>query len=200
MNRFLDITMEKGWDAPSQLREHGVDPADVKLVVMTHLHYDHASGVTQFPEATFVVDRREWPAATGRGGILKGYRRELFDHPYDWRTVDFEAPSVDGYVAFGRAIDLLGDGSIRLVSTPGHAEGHMSVVLRLLGGRELLLTGDAAYAIRSIDEDLLPTFCDDIHDYKRSLGEIRRFREHTDAVTICGHDAESWPTLAPLYA
>jgi len=65
---------------------------------------------------------------------------------------------------------------------------------------ELLLTGDAAYSIRTIDEDLVPTFCDDIHDYKRSLGEIRRFREHTDAITICGHDAASWPGLAPLYA
>jgi glyoxylase-like metal-dependent hydrolase (beta-lactamase superfamily II) len=167
---------------------------------MTHLHYDHASGISQFPNATFVVDRREWAAATGHLGLLKGYRRQLFDHPYHWRTLDFEAPSVEGYVTFGRAIDLLGDGSIRLVSTPGHAEGHYSVVLRLLGDRELLLTGDAAYAIQSIEEDLVPTFCDDIHDYKRSLGEIRHFREHTGATTICGHDAASWPTLDALYA
>lgn len=199
-SRFFDITMEREWAAPAQLRDRGVDPADVNLVVMTHLHFDHASGVTQFPNATFVVDRREWAAATGRGGLLKGYRRQLFDHPYDWRTLDFEAPQVDGYVAFGRAIDLLGDGSIRLVSTPGHAEGHMSVVLRLLGDRQLLLTGDAAYAIRTIEEDLVPTFCDDIHDYRRSLGEVRRFRDHTGAITICGHDAESWPKLEAMYA
>ncbi|MDQ1702647.1 MAG: N-acyl homoserine lactone hydrolase [Frankiaceae bacterium] len=198
--RFFDITMEERTAAPAQLRERGVDPDDVRLVLMTHLHYDHASGISQFPNATFVVDRREWAAATGHLGLLKGYRRQLFDHPYDWRTLDFEAPSVEGYVTFGRAIDLLGDGSIRLVSTPGHAEGHYSVVLRLLGDRELLLTGDAAYAIQSIEEDLVPTFCDDIHDYKRSLGEIRHFREHTGATTICGHDAASWPTLDALYA
>jgi glyoxylase-like metal-dependent hydrolase (beta-lactamase superfamily II) len=198
--KAFKVDTEPGWDVPSRLRALGVDPAAVRLVIMTHLHYDHTSGASQFPDATFVVNRAEWPAAVGRGGTLKGYRRQLFDHPWDWRTVDFEAPEVDGYVTFGRSIDLLGDGSIRLVSTPGHSEGHMSVVLRLGQGRELLLTADAAYAQRSIDEDLVPVFCDDVHDYKRSLGEIRRFLEHTPAASvICGHDTEGWPKLQPVY-
>ena len=48
-----------------------------------------------------------------------------------------------GSGAFGRSFDLLGDGSIRTVYTPGHTHGHMSVVLRLAGGREALVAGDA---------------------------------------------------------
>src|SRR4051812_36482736 len=51
---------------PDQLRARGLDPKDVGIVVMTHLHVDHASGVSQFPEATFVVTDREWRGG-GRG-------------------------------------------------------------------------------------------------------------------------------------
>src|SRR5262249_32326491 len=44
---------------PERLRDLGHEPFDVATVVMTHLHYDHASGLVEFPQATFVVDRRE---------------------------------------------------------------------------------------------------------------------------------------------
>ena len=68
----------------------------------------------------------------------------------------------------------------------------MSVLLRLESGREVLLTGDAAYSRRTIEEDLVPVFVDDVHRYRRSLGEIRRYVEHTpDAEVICGHDPDA---------
>src|SRR3954453_3569860 len=55
-----------------QLRTRGVQPADVRTVVMTHLHFDHASGIGQFPDAEFVVTDREWDAASN-GGLGDGY-------------------------------------------------------------------------------------------------------------------------------
>jgi glyoxylase-like metal-dependent hydrolase (beta-lactamase superfamily II) len=76
----------------------------------------------------------------------------------------------------------------------------MSVLLRLVSGRELLLTADAAYARRTIDEELVPVFVDDVHRYMRSLREIRRYTEQTpDAEIICGHDAEGWPQVRERY-
>ena len=86
---------------------------------------------------------------------------------------------VSSFASFGHAIDLFADGSVRLLSTPGHTKGHMSVLLRLQSGRELLLTGDAAYSRATIDEGLVPLFCDDVHRYMRSLREIRRYLELT---------------------
>lgn len=190
----------KGCDVPSQLRELGMEPTDVRLIVMTHLHWDHTSAVSEFPAATFVVDRREWAAARS-GSLRQGYRPELFDHAFDWRLVDYEAPGVDSFASFGRAVDLLGDGSIRLLSTTGHSPGHQSVLLRLGGGRELLLAGDAAYSRRTLEEDLIPTFCPDVHLYCRSLAEIRRYMTLTPAAeVICGHDAVCWPRLREVYA
>lgn len=196
----LSVTMRPEWAAPMQLRGLGLDPADVRVVVMTHLHYDHAGAIAEFAGATFVVDRAEWSAA-GSHGMLHGYRRALFDLPFDWRLLDFGAEDVGSHVTFGRALDLFGDGSVRLLSTPGHAPGHLSVLLRLSGDRELLLTADAAYARRTIDEDLVPVLVDDEHRYRRSLAEIRRYLEQfPDTEVVCGHDAEGWPAVRELYS
>jgi glyoxylase-like metal-dependent hydrolase (beta-lactamase superfamily II) len=183
------IDMRPEWAVPGQLRERGIDPGELALIVMTHLHYDHASGLSQFPGATVVVDEREWAAAR-RGRITDGYLPGLLGGPREWRTLPGDADE----------IDLLGDGTIRLLSTPGHTPGHRSVALRLEDGSELLLTGDAAYAQRTIDEDLLPvlTWRDDA--YRASLARVRAWTvAHPDAPVIAGHDAATWPALAPVY-
>jgi glyoxylase-like metal-dependent hydrolase (beta-lactamase superfamily II) len=185
--------------AKQRLIDRGVDPADVDIVVMTHLHSDHASAVADFPEATFVVSRREWAAATARMPALHGYVRSQFDHPFQWRTIDFDAPSADAFATFGRTIDLLGDGSVRLLSTPGHTAGHFSLLLRLRH-REALLTADAAYTRRTIDETVMPMITDDVHLFLRSLGEVQRYVAQTPgALVIPGHDAATWGGLDPVY-
>jgi N-acyl homoserine lactone hydrolase len=193
------IEMEPQWAAVEQIRARGVDPMDVGVVVMTHLHYDHAGAVVDFPRATFVVDAAEWRAARS-GGFTKGYSHKLIDHPFAWREIDFDDPRVESFASFGRTVDLFGDGTVRLLSTPGHTPGHMSVLLRLESERELLLTADAVYARRTIDEELVPVFVDDVHRYRRSLREIRRYVEQTPgAEVVCGHDPERWPEVRETY-
>src|SRR3954471_15347458 len=141
---LYSIDMQAADAAPAQVRKRGFDPAAIELVVMTHLHYDHASGATQFPNARFVVERREWDAAS-RGGLLQGYHGPHLDPGLRWRAIDVDDEA-----------DLFGDGSVRLLHTPGHTRGHLSILLRLQGGQRLLLTADAAYAQRTLDERLVP--------------------------------------------
>ncbi|HEU4656931.1 MAG TPA: N-acyl homoserine lactonase family protein [Capillimicrobium sp.] len=196
---MYDIRMRPEQAIPAQLEALGVDPHEVRIVVMTHLHYDHASGVSQFPNATFVVSRAEWEAASTLGA-RQGYRSRQFDHAFDWRTIDYEHADLESFATFGRSFDLLGDGSVRLVFTPGHTPGHQSLVLRL-GDRELLLTGDAAHRRRAIDDGELQLLCADDHLYRRSLGEIRRYVQQTPgAEVICGHDPEGWAALREVYS
>jgi N-acyl homoserine lactone hydrolase len=199
MAMAFTMRMEEGASVTERLAARGIDPLGIGLVVMTHLHYDHTGSVEAFKRATFVSDQREWDAAID-GGFRQGYRPRLFDQGYDWRTIDFGLLQVDSFASFGRAVDLFGDGSVRLLSTPGHTKGHMSVLLRLRSGRELLLTGDAAYSRRTIDEELVPPLCDDVHRYMRSLREIRRYLELTpSALVVCGHDAEGWAQVRERY-
>ncbi len=187
-----------GESAPEHLRARAIDPDDIATILMTHLHNDHASGTIQFPKATFVVDGVEWTAAC-EGGFAEGYRRDHYDQPLDWRTVSYDA--APPHATFERTLDLFGDGSIRLLSTPGHTRGHQSILLRLREDRELLLTADAAYTRRAIDDDLLPIFMfGGESNYRRSLATIRAYAEqHPEAIIICGHDAERWPQLEPSY-
>ena len=192
---FRDIEMRAEQAVPAQLRALGVDPP--RTVVMTHLHLDHASAISEFPEATFVVSSREWEAATTQGP-RHGYNTRQFDHAFDFRLLDFDGPDADSYSSFGRAYDLFGDGSVRLVSTPGHTLGHLSVVLRLKG-REVLVAGDAIFLERTLRDKHLPWRLEDEHLFRRSLREIELYsREAPDALIIPGHDIDAWERLDPV--
>jgi glyoxylase-like metal-dependent hydrolase (beta-lactamase superfamily II) len=168
---------------------------------MTHLHIDHASAMSEFPNATFVFSSREWEAATEQRSWQHGYRTRQFDHGFDYRTLDFEGDAAtESYATFGRSVDLLGDGSIRLVYTPGHTRGHMSVVLRLAGEREALVAGDAIYTLHALRTGHRPFRIEDEHLFGRSLREIQLYSEtNPEALIIPGHDMQAWRELAPMY-
>jgi N-acyl homoserine lactone hydrolase len=181
------IDMAAGDAAPAQVRARGFDPDAIGLVLMTHLHYDHASGATQFPGATFLVERREWEAAQ-RGGFLQGYHGPHRDPALDWHAIDVEPEA-----------DLFGDGSVRLLHTPGHTPGHLSLLLRLAGGASLLLAADAAYAKTTLEHRLLPLFVDDDSAYRASLDRLIALRDSADHV-VCGHDPDGLDRADGVFA
>ena len=200
LTKFSKVRMNSGQSAAERLAARGVDPASIKLVVMTHLHNDHTSACTDFPNATFVCDRTEWIAAHARRGDWKGYVKTHFDIAVDWRTADYNSPSVESFAGLARTIDLFGDGSVRLVSTPGHSAGHQSVLLKLAQG-ELMVMGDAAPTLDILDGDKNPMLVEDAHLSNRSLRELRAYGRITpNAVMIAGHDSDAWNELADVYA
>jgi N-acyl homoserine lactone hydrolase len=198
IGRLLAATTARQWRMepsqalPHQLRERGIEPAEVRLIVMTHLHLDHASGMVQFPGATFVISRQEWERANEPRAVTSGYVTSHFDHAFDYRLLDFDGPDVGSFASFGRSFDLLGDGSVRVAFTPGHTMGHMSVILRA-HDREVLLTGDAAYTRHTIETGHKPYLMQDEHLFDRSLREIQRYIEQTpSALVITGHEMASF--------
>jgi N-acyl homoserine lactone hydrolase len=190
-----------GEDAPAQLRERGLDPGEIPVVVMTHMHLDHSSAISEFPNSTFVLSETEWEAAaTGSQPLLNGYRRAHFDYAFEYRTIDFGRGEIDSYATFGRTFDLFGDGSIHLAYTPGHSAGHMSVIARLRE-RDFVIGGDATYTEAQLEGNApLAPRPFDAHNYRRSLQELRLFRrEFPAAVVTPGHDAEFYAKLSARY-
>jgi N-acyl homoserine lactone hydrolase len=195
---FRGVEMQPDQAVAAQLRARGIPSADVKVVVMTHLHPDHASAISDFPDATFVVSSAEWTAAS-EGGPFHGYVKRQFDHGFDWRLLDFEGSGAESFSGFARSFDLFGDGSVRTVYTPGHTLGHMSVVLRTNSG-EVLVAGDAIFLRRTLADSHLPYRVADEHLFRRSLREIRQYATETpDALIVPGHDWEAWQQLEPVY-
>jgi N-acyl homoserine lactone hydrolase len=152
-----------------------VDLATVTRVVLTHLHFDHAGGLGLLPASTpIVVQRREWEAGhddeTARRNFL--YPR---DYALDGRTVVL----VEG------DHDLLGDGSIELLLTPGHTPGHQSVRV----GDELVLGVDVAHFASTFDDHRFPAFADDLAAQAQSAERLRRMRD-AGARVLPGHDPD----------
>jgi N-acyl homoserine lactone hydrolase len=199
--RFGKFDLASGDDVPSQLRKRGLDPGEIPIVVMTHLHMDHTSAISEFPNSTFVVSEAEWRFATGSGGSMQnGYRRTHFDYAFEYRTVDFDRANIDSYASFGRTFDLFGDGSVRLAFTPGHTAGHMSVIARL-AKRDFVIGGDAVYLLAQLDgSEAGPPRPQDAHNLRRSLQELRLFyRQFPDAIITPGHDPDFYSRVDQRY-
>ena len=167
-----------------QLRALGAEP---QRVVLTHAHSDHVSGLGQFPDATVVCDRREWDATFARASWLNGYVPAVMERAATTELLDVEHG--EPYEGFEHSVDLFGDGTVRLLSTPGHSVGHCSVLVRT-AEREVLICGDAVGSERQLHE-LAPMAV--YVDRAQALDSLRRVqawhRDHPQAIAVPGHDA-----------
>jgi N-acyl homoserine lactone hydrolase len=140
-----DVSMTAADDLAAQLARIGAGLADVAHVVVTHLHYDHCGGLSQLPGATVHVQRAELTFAESP----PVYQREAYVRA-DWADVaNWDLHDGD--------CDLFGDGSIRMVPTPGHTPGHQSVIVAL-ADRSVILAGDAIYHPAKTAARRLPGF------------------------------------------
>jgi N-acyl homoserine lactone hydrolase len=200
-NRVARPSLEPGEDVPAQLRSRGLGAGEIPVVVMTHLHMDHSSAISEFPESAFVLSETEWnAAAAGPRPLMNGYRRAHFDFAFDYRTIDFDRAGIDSYASFGRTFDLFGDGSIRLAFTPGHSPGHLSVIAHL-AQRDFVIGGDATYTVGQLEGTApMPPRPYDAHNFRRSLQELRLFHtQFPDSVITPGHDPDFYSRIERSY-
>jgi glyoxylase-like metal-dependent hydrolase (beta-lactamase superfamily II) len=150
-----------------------VDLATITRVVLTHLHFDHAGGLALLPSSVpIVVQRREWESGHDRAAV-----EENFYMPVDYEAAARQITLVDG------DHDLLGEGSIRLLLTPGHTPGHQSVRV----GERLVLGGDVAHFASGLDDHRFPVMGDDFLAQAASATRLRALRD-AGAVVLPGHD------------
>lgn len=173
-----------------QLDALGADPG---IVVMTHLHTDHASGLGEFAEAELVCDEREWSFATTKGGWATGYHRPAFAGHARRRLADLDAGEPHG--PFAATHDLFGDATVRLVSTRGHSAGHVSVLVQT-AERPVLLCADACGAAAQLRAPRPTTVMLDRDAFLDSLGAIHAWARATPGgLAVPGHDPAWTPWL-----
>lgn len=152
-----------------------IDSSTITRIVLTHLHYDHVGGLSLLPSSIpVVIQRREWEAGHDRDAVARN-----FFFPRDYAGDDRDVVLVDG------DHDLLGDGSIELLLTPGHTPGHQSVRV----GDNLILGVDVAHFASGLDDHRFPIFADDHAEQGRSADRLRALRDG-GARVIPGHDPD----------
>ena len=121
----------------------GLETDDVDLVVISHLHYDHAGGAHMFPKAELVVQRDEYSYAHYPEPFFASfYYRKNFDLPgYRWKLLDGDTELLPGVTA---------------LRTDGHTPGHQSLCVELPDSGPVILAGDCVYWQEHLDHDRVP--------------------------------------------
>jgi N-acyl homoserine lactone hydrolase len=157
MRRLFRIKMQAGETLTNKLAELGFDAADVRKVVVSHLHFDHVGGIAEVPQAELLVSRDEWDQLSGPHPERDFIFKEHIQRPgAKWRLVDFEPTDDPLFAPFGGYYDVMNDGSMILLPTPGHTPGSISMLVRIEGKAPVLLVGDLTYQADLLMNDRVP--------------------------------------------
>ena len=179
--KIMNPTMTADDNVLAGLASLGLKPADIDVVVNSHLHTDHCGCNAFFPKATFVAHALELEAARTASGETTGYIASDWNPTKGWDEVTSER-------------DLFGDGRIVLIHTPGHTPGSIGGLVQLDRSGRFLLAGDTVSLMETLEREMIPRNTWNGEALARSQQEVRRIAASGVAV-IASHDAAQWTTL-----
>lgn len=170
------------------IKNLGIDTESIKFILQSHLHLDHTGAIGYFPNATHVVQRKEYEYAfTPDWFAAGGYIRKDFDKPgLTWQFLELD---------YNDVYDVYGDGVVKMIPTPGHSPGHCSFIITLPHSGSIMLTVDAAYTTDHWDEKALPGFLASAVDSVRSVKKLREYADKYNALVVTGHDPLKWESF-----
>ena len=201
MRRLFRLKMQAGETLTNKLAELGFDAADVRKVVVSHLHFDHVGGIAEVPQAELLVSRDEWDQLLGPHPERDFIFKEYIKHPEArWQLVDFQPTDNPLFAPFGGYHDVMNDGSMILLPTPGHTPGSLSMLARIEGKAPLLLVGDLTYETHLLMNDQVAGTGDKAQ-LRASYAKVRGLKEQLpDLVILPSHDFAAQGLLSNDYA
>jgi glyoxylase-like metal-dependent hydrolase (beta-lactamase superfamily II) len=135
-DRLARFGIGEGDTLTAQLATLGYAPADVGTAVVCHLHQDHIGGLPELTGAELPVPAAEWAELRGPAPELRGLLRSHIQLPgLGWHQIIPEPTRDPALAPFTRSLDVMGDGSLMLLPTPGHTAGSVSLLVRRAGRR-----------------------------------------------------------------
>lgn len=184
---YPDAVADKPLDGPAghatrarklaaQLVELDVKPSEVTFIAVSHTHGDHVGNVDMFPASTLLIQKAEvdWAFADGKQPPFKR------DRPMKLLAGD---------------LDVFGDGSVSILSTPGHTPGHQSLLVHLGKSGWIVLTGDLAHFKDNWDNDRVPGFNTSIEQTHASHARIAKVLAEKNAQLWINHDLPTFDSL-----
>jgi len=185
--RLARFDVAEGDTLTAQLAALGYAPADVDTTIVSHLHVDHIGGLRELAGSELLVSAAEWAELAKPAPELRGLLRSHIQLPgLTWHQVGPEPTKDPALAPFTASLDVMGDGSLMLLPTPGHTAGSVSLLIRRTGRPPLLLAGDLTYGAEILQRGQLP-----------GVGNRRRLAESSRKVLAL---AEQQPGLVVLPA
>jgi glyoxylase-like metal-dependent hydrolase (beta-lactamase superfamily II) len=176
-----------------QLAARGIDVRhDVKGVLMTHLHHDHAGGLHHFPHTPILVGRQNYQVARSLQGRLAGCLPQRWPRWFLPTLIEVTGPAIGPFPA---SFPVTRDGRIAFVDTPGHMCGHLSILVQ---DQEVLycLAGDATYDVDLLRTNQVDGVTYDVAVSRRTLHRLRLLVRQQPTVVLPAHDPGAPERLA----
>jgi N-acyl homoserine lactone hydrolase len=176
-----------------QLAEIGLKASDITYVAVSHTHGDHIGNVSLFPNSTILIQRAEYTWISSPDGTndnvnqLKALARKLLGTPKKLQLVDGDT-------------DVFGDGSVTLISTPGHTPGSQSLLVHLKNAGFIILSGDVVHLEENFEKNVVPSLNTDKAASIASMDKVRRMIATYQAKLFINHDKAQSGTLKLLPA
>ena len=165
----------------SQLAEIGLKTSDIDYVAISHTHGDHIGNVKLFPDATVLLQRAEYdwinsgPLTDPNLNQLVILARQLMGHPKNLKLIDGD-------------LDVFGDGSVILISTPGHTPGSQSLMVHLANSGYIVLSGDVVHLQENFEKNIVPALNVDKAQSLASMQRVRDIMQSYNAKLFINHD------------
>ena len=164
-----------------QLAEIGVKPGDIGRVAISHTHGDHIGNMSLFPDSTLLMQQAEYSWIHSPKGPndnvnqLMALARKLLGTPKNLQLTDGDT-------------DVFGDGSVTLVSTPGHTPGHQSLLVHLKNSGFIILSGDVVHLEENFEKDIVPSLNTNKAESIASMEKVRQLIAKYKARLFINHD------------
>ena len=175
-----------------QLERLGIRANDVRRVVMTHLHTDHAGGLHHFPDTEILAARAEIAYASGLRGLLRGYPNNRWPSWFDPTPLDLES---EPYGPFPQSLRLTEAGDVMLVPVPGHSPGQLGVLVAE-GDHTVFLAGDSSYTQDLLLRGTVDGVGPDEQAQRITHERIRAYAAANPTVYLVAHDPDTASRLA----
>jgi len=176
-----------------QLAEIGLKPRDIARVAISHTHGDHIGNVGLFPDSTILMQQAEYSWIHSPNGPndnvnqLMALARKLLGTPKNLQLIDGDT-------------DVYGDGSVTLVSTPGHTPGSQSLLVHLKNSGFIILSGDVVHLKENFEKNIVPSLNTDKAESIASMEKVRQMIATYKATLFINHDKEQTDKLKLLPA
>jgi glyoxylase-like metal-dependent hydrolase (beta-lactamase superfamily II) len=167
-----------------QLAQIGVAPDRVNFVGISHRHDDHIGQAADFPKATLLIGAEDFETVRGRADSAPRFA--------PWIKGGSKVEKIAG------DRDVFGDGSVVMLDTPGHTEGHHSLLVRLPAMGPVLLTGDLWHFTENVRNRGVPSFNTDRADTLASMDRFDAIARKLKAKVVIQHEPEDIAKLPPF--